>query len=990
MTVAPEKATLDAELFPAFYQGVHGFPPFPWQANLARRVLAERAWPALLDLPTGSGKTSALDVALFALAVAPAWAPRRVVLVVDRRVIVNQAAEHARAILDALTKATNGLLRRVADALRTLSNASADEPPFQVAVLRGGMPRDDAWARRPDRPCIAVSTVDQVGSRLLFRGYGISARMAPVHAGLLGNDVLYLLDEVHLSVPFCETLEAITQRHRKFPAGVPNRFGFTRMSATAGASTDPTSSFHLGDDDRRPKGVLALRLGASKVARFETVEVPKGTSKNRQETAYREALAAACARAARKFLGSDLKTLAVVVNRVDTARRVRALLAEHDDADVLLVTGRMRPLDRDAMLTPELLQRLTDRSARGEGDRPLVLVATQCIEAGADFDFDALVTECASLDALRQRFGRLNRHGKLGQTKAVILARKDQIADNARDPVYGAALAATWKWMIAVGETEQEDTKKGEGRRKEKSTRQGNQLNFGVDHLKLPAADTLRELLAPVEHAPILLPTYLDTWVQTSPVPEPDAEPSVFLHGPERGAPEVQLVWRADLDAAALEAQVEDPSALVALLEECPPGSLEALSVPLRVARAWLEGDREPPVSDVLGAHEETSDDGSPARDRPRGRLVLRWAGEVSEVLAPKDIRPGQVLVVPSTYGGIAHGTWDPNSTDPVTDLGDLVQWLLRGRATLRLHGAVLPVAFGNSARSTLPRVPKDDADVRDAQQDLRAWFAALPSDLPQPWPTIVRALRQHRRVARPDDSWVLIARKRQREPEDTEATTEEERGSFLGREVSLAEHSQDVRAWCERFAKALGLPDPLARDLALAGWFHDIGKADPRFQRLLLGGSDARVAALPGPLAKSADLGLDARARAKARALAQYPQGYRHEVLSLHMLEAEPDALASANDMDLVRYLVASHHGWCRPFAPPAPEGPAVPLTLQHDGVRFATTTAHGRASVGSGVAERFWNLVEKYGHWGLAWMEAVLRLADHRASEAKQEVDE
>ncbi len=209
---------LSADDFAAFFRAVYGFDPFPWQARLLRQVTETGIWPDVLDLPTGSGKTAALDIAIFHLALdmsreGKRHAPVRVAFVVDRRLIVDDAFERAQKLADTLQTGTRDpIVGRVAAALRRL--AGADQKPLLVKRMRGGMPREDDWARTPIQPTILCSTVDQVGSRLLFRGYGVSDRMKPVHAGLLGSDCLLLLDEAHLSKPFRQTLAAI-ERLRK-------------------------------------------------------------------------------------------------------------------------------------------------------------------------------------------------------------------------------------------------------------------------------------------------------------------------------------------------------------------------------------------------------------------------------------------------------------------------------------------------------------------------------------------------------------------------------------------------------------------------------------------------------------------------------------------------------------------------------------------------------------------------------------------------------
>ena len=139
---------LDASYFAAFYRGLHGADrsPFPWQERLARRACSGD-WPRVIALPTASGKTACIDIALFALACQfdreGRTAPRRIFFVVDRRVIVDQAFEHARKIASRLETADGPLLHEVAGRLRALARSDRALDCFQ---LRGGIYRDDAWA----------------------------------------------------------------------------------------------------------------------------------------------------------------------------------------------------------------------------------------------------------------------------------------------------------------------------------------------------------------------------------------------------------------------------------------------------------------------------------------------------------------------------------------------------------------------------------------------------------------------------------------------------------------------------------------------------------------------------------------------------------------------------------------------------------------------------------------------------------------------------
>jgi CRISPR-associated endonuclease/helicase Cas3 len=960
--------------FADYFRAIWGHDPFPWQAMLAERVASD-PWPRALDLPTASGKTACLDIAVYALAaqaeqaLVERTAPRRIWFVVDRRIVVDEALERARTIAQKLVDAESGPLRKVADRLRELGGT---ERPLAVGRLRGGIFRDDGWARIPSQPAIITSTVDQLGSRLLFRGYGHSLLAAPVFAGLAANDSLIFLDEAHCAVPFMQTLHAV-ECYRAAPwveEHIPTPFAFVVMSATPPAGI-PSEETFPGSERAQALDHPALRrrLHTSKLAELVQLPSPRAGKDEGAGTEIDPLLTEAAARA-RDFTRGGRRRVAVMLNRVRAAEAVARTLEETlgEEANVVLLTGRVRPFERD-----ELVRRWT-RYLRAnnpeEPAKPIVVVSTQCLEVGADFSFDALVTECASLDALRQRFGRLARLGSEEQAPAAILVREQDTRPEEADALYGPALRETWRWL--AGEASETES----GRKV---------VDFGVEALeaKVREIEDLSSLLAPARNAPLLLPAHLDLLCQTAPLPHPEPDVSLYLHG-QPGPAEVSVVWRCDLTP-------DDPGTWTETIALCPPVSPEMLQAPLWRVRAWL-GQRaaSDDQGDVEGAGQEAE---VPAAGI---RPCLVWRGRDRSRLARTgdEIAPGDVVVVPAAYGiaGLGHATRAAALGNDGLDLWEPACRSAGRRATVRLHRDVLAPWLTYPPLAELLALAVSPAWERDAVQEaiqaVLDYRAEVEEALPKPpewWLDLLRDARHGRVEGHPAGGLVLVGpatTPARRAAEPDLFTDDDDLASAADRAVTLDEHTASVARAALKLA-ARCLPAQFQDAFNLAAQWHDAGKLDERFQLLLHHGDEVAAATCAEPLAKSASVPVSPRRRRAIRQASRLPDDFRHEMLSLQLAERFADLPSDQTWRDLVLHLVAAHHGHGRPLAPVVDEGSAPGVSGRVGGVRIALA-AETRAElvpphrIDSGVAERFWRLTRRYGWWGLAYLEAILRLAD------------
>ena len=973
--------TLTAADFGRFFRELWDCEPYDWQQRLAEQVMqsAGDAWPAAIALPTAAGKTACIDIAVFALAALADAAsgtsphPRRIFYAVDRRNIVDQTYDRAKRIADKLANADadsdsdSGIVKAVADRLRRL--AGGDEPwPLAVHRLRGGIRGASGWERNPRQPAVITTTVDQVGSSLLFGAYGKGARTWPVYAGLAANDSIIILDEAHCAQPFLQTLRAVGKYRQWAQAGPGTPFRVVIMSATPPCDIAKSDVFRdISGQPADAKHGLGRRQLASKPA---TLAVAKRVARGGNPLA---ALGQELADAALELAGPDIRLVVVFANRVATARATYRIIKEQDKTDAVLITGRMRQRGRECVMG--VLERAkpgADAEVRA-GDRPLIVVATQTLEIGADLDFDGLITECASLDALRQRFGRLNRTGRAIPAPGRIIIRADQVDAKADDPIYGGAISATWQWL----------------KLNVQANAFGNDIvDFGIANIDrlLDGADTAR-LAAPAKDATVMLPAHIDAWSQTGPEPRTGPAPALdtYLHGVSTAPADVQVCWRAGLD-------LTDRDQVQAILQFCPPSSMELAPVPLAAFRKWLAAAATFDDDDTGDAPGETANEietravGDDRGGRWQVIIANRPQGDQALITAnPRRIRPGDTVVIPTEHSGNPRAIVDMLPDDAaLLDIGDAAMRAGRGKPTLRLM--VEHLAGADAEVSELFGEIRESESAADAQLLTRELLELLADPevvgIPAPVKCSASALRQIAggwRLYQFGRQLIIQSRRAQssagvdvEQPDDADDVTHSRRS----RPVGLAAHSRGVRDWAVAYARGCGIGGPELEAIRCAALLHDIGKADPLFQQAMHHGNPFYAAA--EPLAKSPD--------------AINPK-VRHELMSVRMAESNGELLPANSDArDLALHLIASHHGYCRPFAPFReadldPDSASRRAEFEIDGALLRWDGPTGLERLDSGVAERFWRLTRRYGWWGLAYLEAILRVADWSRSQWEEE---
>ncbi|MHB8418780.1 MAG: type I-G CRISPR-associated helicase/endonuclease Cas3g [Myxococcales bacterium] len=900
-----------------------GETPFPWQVELLKRFISGTI-ESSIDIPTGLGKTAVIAIWLVARSFNPKL-PRRLLYVVDRRAVVDQSTEVAVE------------LRGFVEERRDFKAALGLARPLPISTLRGQFVDNREWLEDPAAPAIIIGTVDMIGSRLLFEGYGTSRKMRPYQAGLLGADALAVLDEAHLVPPFAELLRAVAEGSGDFGPRDPDHrllvppFRLLSLSATNRRRASPAFGLQPAD---REHPIVRKRLDAAKRLSFQHLVKGQSLAEALAEEAWK--LSENGGRPIRCLIFSDARETA------KGAKEHLEKLAKGDKkagrlpviVDCELFVGARRIRERTGA---ERRLRTLGFIAGAEAarERPAFLFATSAAEVGIDLDADHMACDLVAWERMVQRLGRVNRRGdgkasvqilieqgslKIGKALEKALAKrredlsekeKERVAEHER-AVARAQAQERALFLLPVlpsaGGEEIRDASPGALETLQAS--KGDKVERAIEAATTPAP------LRPALSRPLV-----DAWSMTSlhrHPGRPDIEP--WLRGWVDEKPQTTVLWRKHLPVHSYGGVVKVPakSEVQEFFEAAAPHASEQLETETWRAAKWLRERAQ--------AARKQSTEGATLHEGDIVAFVLSKGGELRRALSLSSLLGDENDERDDLKGPLGEAMLIVD----VRLAGLTKDGLLDGKAE------EIPVAADGGE----PWMDEDPQSGPVVRFRIRSGGEGDGSSRDSAWRS---RLKFAGRLSEDGEAlgWLYI------DKWHADAATEEDRS--VSRPQLLREHQDWAEERARALATSLGLPQEYTDTLGLAARLHDEGKQAKRWQQAFNAPADGIYAKTTGPINQAL---LD---------------GYRHELGSLPYAEKNEQFRGLPGDLrDLALHLIAAHHGFARPII--GTEGCEAPPSALQERSRE--------------IALRFSRLQERWGPWGLAWWEALLRAADQQAS--------
>lgn len=992
---------------------------FPWQEDLLVRMLDGRI-PEVVDVPTGLGKTATMGIWLVARACG-AKLPRRLVYVVDRRAVVDQATDVA------LT------LRKFVDGAPEIRRALGfrEDQSFPISTLRGQHVDNRAWLEDPSSPAIVVGTVDMVGSRLFFSGYGVSSKMRPYHAGLLGADTLVVLDEAHLVPAFEDLLrqvergaESFGSKEVSFRQLVPP-FKLLSLSAT-GRQTDSTP-LTLSDADRRHP-IVSKRLTAKKT--LSIVELADVGAETSAATEDGNTGNAEVNEVTKKNKGPTLAGVLAKKAWESTAQgsaRLRCLVFCNARKDAIAVAAELRNLAKAAGASEPTIElfvggrRVKERTqardalarlgflagAAANLERSAFLIATSAGEVGVDLNADHMVCDLVAWERMVQRLGRVNRRGD-GDAKVVVVVDSEPVPSDSTTK----ALERRESANAAKGQLD-ELTKKLNALQGEKaSVPKGQKKSADAKVAEEKRKQVEKELKKSISACQKRVKAFKDADAKVvarheASVAQHHALRTLLFAIGEKGSlsPDALLTLRdrqdlADTLRVATTVEPLRPELTRPLVDAWSMTSLNEHPGRPEI-EPWLRGfdpNDRPQTTVVWRRHLPVRADGS---------LDAKAAKRFFEAAPPhasEQLETETYLVLNWLIERVA----TVSEGEALLEAKQVVAIALGARGELKGWRTLDQLAAAKSKGKSESKEAKKmrEQRVKELEKLLVGATLVIDARLGGLTDGLLNEKENLSAEASDSGSTTWLAR-----PDDADVPVTGFRIRALGgvEEGEAAWRTQQETGWVRRDLFVMSVVDgEPSTALVIDGWVGDAATEEDRAeanrpqvldehqswteecarqiaQRLGIESAWTELVALAARLhdegkraarwQRAFKAPVDGRPYAKTKGPIDFDllDGYRHELGSLTYVGAHEKFKAlSSDDQDFVLHLIAAHHGLARPVIGTSGCDDAPPSIVDE----------RARA-----VALRFARLSTQWGPWGLAWWEALLRAADQTASHRNQQ---